>query len=235
LESAHRWGLTLLTPHNPLWPQQFGDLGPHQPLAVWVAGDPGVVTNTATWLAVVGSRRASPAGVAATRAVVTAVGGVEDSPRAGIISGGAHGIDVAAHRAGLDASLPSLAVLAGGLDSLYPVAHHGIFTEIVHKGALLSESPCGRRPRAEMFLHRNRLIAALARAVVVVEAAHRSGAINTASHAATLGREIRVVPGRWSDPLSQGCLRLVREGTATVLTTPHEVGELLGWHLISPV
>ena len=99
--------------------------------------------------------------------------------------------------------------------------------QISASGVVLSESPCTTRPRGELFLHRNRLIAALSHGVVVVEAAFRSGAMNTASHAAALGREVGVVPGRWSDATSAGCFRIARERGAVILSEPADVAMLL--------
>jgi DNA processing protein len=145
----------------------------------------------------------------------------------GVVSGGAVGIDRAAHQAALDSQKPQIAVLAGGLDQLYPRANVGLFQQIKISGILLSEAPATIVSEAHRFLHRNRLIAALSNAVVVVEAAWRSGAMNTASHAAALGRGLGVVPGRWEDQRSAGCFRVVRERGALVLSEPGDIELLL--------
>jgi DNA processing protein len=213
-------GIKLMSSSDSEWPAGLADLGEHQPMTLWVLGDRQVLAAPRSWVAVVGSRRASPAGISATRALV----GTEALRGLGIVSGGATGIDTAAHRAALDGEHPTIAVLAGGLDSLYPAENRGLFRQISEAGVLLTEAPCGVRSLPERFLHRNRLIAALATVVVVIEAAHRSGAVNTAHHAAALGREVAIVPGRWSDPLSAGCWRLVREQSATVLSEPADIG-----------
>jgi DNA processing protein len=210
----------VLTPDSALWPSGLLDLGPYQPHTLWLSGDSTVLTRGSSWLAVVGSRTASPWGLRATRAVVAS----DLVQGRGIISGGAVGIDCAAHQAALEHNRPQVAVLAGGLDALYPRAHHALFEDIRNAGILLSEAPCTIRSEGHRFLHRNRLIAALSSAVVVVEAGWRSGAMNTASHAAALGRGLGVVPGRWEDAKSAGCFRVVRERGAIVLSEPDDVG-----------
>ncbi|MGB4713356.1 MAG: DNA-processing protein DprA, partial [Pontimonas sp.] len=110
---------------------------------------------------------------------------------------------------------------------VYPSENTALMSQIEERGAVFSEAPCGLRIRPERFLARNRLIAALSDGVVVVEAAYRSGAINTAHHAAGLGRQIGVVPGRWGDPAARGCFRIARDVGAMVLTEAADVGFLL--------
>jgi DNA processing protein len=181
------------------------------------------VLSTGRALAVVGSRAPSGAGLAHTTAIVAGpwCEGVT------IVSGGATGIDTAAHQSALTYRRPTVAVLAGGLESVYPPANTALMSVISEVGAVISEAPCGLVMKPERFLARNRLIAALSNALVVVEATYRSGAMNSASHAAALGREIAVVPGRWEDPRSQGCFRIARERGAMILTEPADVGLLL--------
>jgi DNA processing protein len=216
-------GVRVLSERDSQWPLGLADLGDHQPLSLWILGETDLLPAPTGFVGIVGSRRASPAGVSATRALVVA----EVVGERGVVSGGATGIDSAAHHAALERSIPTIAVVAGGLDHLYPAENRGMFARIASAGAVVAEAPCGVRPAPERFLDRNRLIAALASVLVVVEAAHRSGALNTAHHAASLGREVAVVPGRWSDPLSAGCWRLVREQSAAVLSEPADLA-LLG-------
>ncbi|MCF8550077.1 MAG: DNA-protecting protein DprA [Pontimonas sp.] len=216
-------GVGVMSDRDPRWPVGLLDLGDHQALSLWFLGDPQLLQVTPGFVGMVGSRQASPSGVSATRSLVVR----EILGKRGVISGGATGIDTAAHGAALERGIPTVAVVAGGLDRLYPAENLGMFSRIAASGVLLAEAPCGVRPAPERFLDRNRLIAALASVVVVVEAAHRSGALNTAHHAASLGREVAVVPGRWSDPLSAGCWRLVREQSAGVLSEPGDLA-LLG-------
>lgn len=226
LTLAGELGLDTLHPGEPGWPAGLDDLGEYAPHTLWVAGNPVIADSVSPWVAVVGSRRASSVGVDATRALIAS----EWASSVGVVSGGALGIDAAAHTAALARGLATIAVVAGGLDSLYPPGNLGLFRRIIRSGALISESPCTERPLPHRFLSRNRIIAALADAVIVVEAAARSGALNTAGHAAALGRPTGVVPGRWGDPLSAGCWRIVRERRGVVLTEPDDGWLLLGSH-----
>jgi DNA processing protein len=216
-------GVQVMANRDPHWPEGLRALGNHEPPSLWVLGHTQVLHAVPGWVGIVGSRHASPSGVSATRSLVAQ----EVLGQRGVISGGATGIDTAAHQAALERGIPTLAVVAGGLDRLYPAENLGMFARIAREGAVIAEAPCGVRPAPERFLDRNRLIAALASVLVVVEAAHRSGALNTAHHAASLGREVAVVPGRWSDALSAGCWRLVREQSAGVLSEPGDLA-LLG-------
>ena len=218
-----RLPITMVAPGDTHWPRGLDDLGPYAPLGLWVRGNPELLVDTSPTLAVVGSRAATAQGLAHTKAII-------EGPwceGVAIISGGARGIDTAAHRSALDHRRPTLAVLAGGLESVYPSENTRLMASVAETGVVLSESPCTTAPRGELFLHRNRLIAALAEAVVVVEARFRSGALNTASHASALGRSVAVVPGRWGDAATAGCFRLVRERGALVLSEPADIGMVL--------
>ncbi len=145
-----------------------------------------------------------------------------------MFSGGAYGIDGTAHRAALRAGGRTAAVLAGGVDRPYPSGHAQLFERIVASGALVSEVPCGTAPTKWRFLARNRVISALARATVVVEAGGRSGSLNTAGHAAELGRPLGAVPGPITSTTSAGCHRLLRDYDARCITSVADVRELLG-------
>jgi DNA processing protein len=175
-------------------------------------------------VALVGARAASRYGetVVARMAADLVAEGVA------IISGGAFGIDAAAHRATLGAGGRTAAVMAGGVDRLYPAGNEQMLREVAGTGVILSELPPGSAPRRERFLSRNRLIAALADATVVGEAGWRSGARNTASHAAGLVRPVGAVPGPVTSASSAGCHRMVRDGIATLVTDAAEVLELVG-------
>jgi DNA processing protein len=143
-----------------------------------------------------------------------------------VVSGGAYGIDGMAHRATLASGGSTVAVMAGGIDRLYPAGHEALLSRIVEDGAVVSEVPCGTPPTRWRFLQRNRLIAALARATIVIEAGHRSGALNTARHADQLSREVGVVPGPITSAASAGCHRLLREGGAHCVTSVPEIMQL---------
>ena len=143
-----------------------------------------------------------------------------------IVSGGAYGIDAAAHRATLASGGVTVAFLAGGADRLYPAGNSELLRRIASEGVVAAELPPGSAPTRWRFLMRNRLIAAAASATVVVEAGHRSGSLNTAGHAAHMGRPLGAVPGSVLSPASAGCHRLIREYAATCVTTPDEMAEL---------
>ena len=209
-------------PGDPLWPAALDDLGDTRPLGLWFRGDGKVLARAGA--AVVGSRDSSPYGVkiATDVAYELADSGVN------VVSGGAFGIDVAAHRGALAADGYTVAVSACGVDRYYPASHADLYLEILRRGgAVCSEAPPGAAPHKHRFLSRNRIIAALSRAVVVVEAPFRSGALSTAHHAMTIGRPVGAFPGPVTSPRSSGCHRLLREGAACVTQTG-EVLELMG-------
>jgi DNA processing protein len=147
-----------------------------------------------------------------------------------VVSGGAYGVDAAAHRGALAAEAPTVAVLSCGVDRPYPAAHGALFHRIAEAGLLVSEWPPGCAPLRHRFLVRNRLIAALTRGTVVVEAAARSGAQATAQRARRLGRQVLVVPGPVTSAMSVGCHELLRDTDvgATLVTTAAQVIEAVG-------
>jgi len=222
LDAARRAGVRLLIPDDADWPRGLDDLGPHAPLCLWIRGTP--VPRQRSAVAIVGARAATPYGAHVATEIAA------ECARAGIvvISGAAYGIDAAAHRAALHVGGSTVAVLAGGVDRPYPAGHDDLITQIATEGTVVSEVPCGGAPTKWRFLSRNRLIAALTGATVVVEAAHRSGALNTAHHAASLGRTLGAVPGPVTSAASAGCHRLLRETDAVCVTRGAEVLQLLG-------
>ncbi|GAA3115020.1 DNA-processing protein DprA [Planomonospora alba] len=224
LAEGERTGARLVVPGDAEWPTQLDDLGDVRPHALWLHGEADLRFACIRSVAVVGSRAATPYG-----AHVAAEFGAGLSERGhGVVSGGAYGVDGAAHRGALAGGAPTVAVLACGADVTYPSAHHDLFAAVRGQGVLVSECPMGVRPTRPRFLVRNRLIAALARGTVVVEAAVRSGALNTAGHAVALNRVLAAVPGPVTSDTSVGCHRLIRQGAAICVTTPAEMAELVG-------
>ena len=136
-------------------------------------------------------------------------------------------IDAAAHRGALVTQAATIAVLACGLDQPYPAGHAALFEEIAGDGLMVSEWPPGRRPARLRFLIRNRVIAAMTCGTVVVEAGERSGALNTARHAAELGKPLMAVPGPVTSAQSAGCHRIIREWGATCVTRAADIIEML--------
>lgn len=223
LDVMRRRGGTVLLPDDPRWPAGLDDLGDAAPLCLYVLGSPAMARLTARAVAVVGSRASTDYGTGVTRDLC--VGLAERGVT--VVSGGAYGIDATAHRAATVDGGPALAVMAGGLDRLYPVDNAELLMRVTECGAVVSEAPPGTSPMRQRFLARNRLIAALAQATVVVEAAWRSGALSTARHAAELLRPVGAVPGPVTSMASAGCHRLLREGAAVCVTDVGEVLELV--------
>lgn len=195
----------------------------HSPLALWVLGQARLDDLAQRAVAIVGTRAATAYGehVAAD----LAAGLVERDVT--VVSGGAYGIDGAAHRATLGSDGFTVAVLAGGVDVPYPSGHSGLLHRIARDGLVISEYPPGVRPARHRFLTRNRLVAALSDATVVVEAGARSGAANTAAWARALGRPVCAVPGPVTSASSVGCHALLRAG-ANLVTRAAEVVEVMG-------
>lgn len=220
-DHAARVGARILTPGDEAFPGALRDLGPAMPHALYVRGEADVAAMLADGIAVVGSRACTSYGshVAAELSAAAI-----DRGRA-TVSGGAYGIDVVAHRAALAAGGPTLAVMAGGVDRWYPAGNSALLDAVCASGAVISEVPPGWAPHRSRFLTRNRLIATAA-ATVVVEAAHRSGALSTARHAAQLSRPVAAVPGPVTSAASGGCHRLIRDGVAVIATRFAEIDEL---------
>ncbi len=222
LAQMGRRGVRVLLPGDPEFPSQLLDL-PEPPLALWVRGPLDLRTSALRSVAVVGSRACTAYGQRATHALA---GGLAAEGWA-IVSGAAFGIDAAAHRAAVDMSGPTIAVLACGIDVAYPRAHDALLARIGDVGALVSELPPGSAPLKHRFLARNRVIAALTRGTVVVEAARRSGAIATANRALELGRTVMAVPGPITSMASSGTNRLLHEQSARAVADSAEVVSLL--------
>lgn len=195
------------------------------PLALWTRGPGSIEGATERAVALVGSRAATGYG---TRMTAVLTNGLVDRGRC-VISGGAYGIDGAAHRAALAAGGDTMAVMACGLDIDYPTDHGLLFDEIARVGTIVTEYPPGMTASRHRFLARNRLVAALSKAVVVVEAGHRSGAKNTAAWARRLGVPLGAVPGPATSAMSVGCHALISDGDAVL------VGDVAGLErLVAP-
>ncbi|MGH3675264.1 MAG: DNA-processing protein DprA [Mycobacterium sp.] len=195
----------------------------HPPLALWTVGSAHLDEMAERAVAIVGTRASTAYGehVAAD----LAAGLVERDVT--VVSGGAYGIDGTAHRATLATDGFTVAVLAGGIDIPYPAGHAALLHRIAAQGLVVSEYPPGVRPARHRFLTRNRLVAALSGATVVVEAGARSGAANTAAWARALGRAVCAVPGPVTSAASVGCHALLRSG-AELVTRAADVVELIG-------
>jgi DNA processing protein len=247
IAAAEAVAARFLAPGDRDWPAQLDDLGEQRPIGIWAIGrwppgppdQPGTVaapdqpgrpsSPTATSVAgFAGSHAPEALSVVGARActgygsyVAGALGADLASAGVAVISGAALGIDAAAHRGALAVGGPTVAVLACGIDRVYPRAHEVLLRTIAERGAVLSELPPGATPTRFRFLHRNRIIAALGVGTVVVEAARRSGSLVTARLAAELGRVVMAVPGPVTSDQSNGTHELIRDGATLVSEYAH--------------
>lgn len=217
-------GTRLVCPPDPEWPRQLDELGLARPYALWLSGSADLRSACERSVSMVGSRAASGYGahVAAEIAADLAERGWT------IVSGGAYGIDAAVHRGVLAIGGTTMAVLACGVDHAYPTGHADLFGAIAADGLVVSEWPPGSHPTRLRFLIRNRVIAALTSGTVIVEAGERSGALNTARHAAELQRPLMAVPGPVTSAQSAGCHRIIREWGGALVTSAADVVDMLG-------
>src|SRR6478752_2452663 len=225
LATLQRLGGRIIIPTDELWPRQLADLGLQEPLCLWWRGVEQELPPAGRSVALVGSRDSTSYGASVTGDLAYSLAQRGFT----IISGGAYGIDAHAHKAALAGSaggVPTIAVMVGGVDRFYPAGNEDLLRTVANRGAVLAEVPPGSAPTRYRFLQRNRLIAALASVTVVVEARWRSGALNTAHHAESLGRAVGAVPGSIHSANSAGCHRLLREGGAVCVTDAGEIAEL---------
>ena len=220
LDSAARCRARMLVPGDPQWPDGLDALGANSPVLLWMRGNGDLLRRPA--VAIVGARAATGYGEHVAMELAAGLSARDVV----VVSGGAYGIDGMAHRAALASGGGTIAVLAGGIDRLYPAGHEALLTRVADNGLLISEVPCGTPPTKWRFLQRNRVIAALAAATVVVEAGRRSGSLNTARLALGLGRPVGVVPGPITSAASTGCHAIVREQPVTLVTSTAEIMEL---------
>lgn len=213
LTNGTAMGLRLICFADPTYPEMLRHI-PDPPPVLWAMGDLTVLQHPA--IAVVGARNASSLGTRMTRKIVTDLGAAGYT----IVSGLARGIDAAAHKAALKTG--TIAVQAGGVDVVYPRENAALHDDIASQGLRLSENPLGLIPQARHFPQRNRIIAGLAQATLVVEGAIRSGSLITARDASDLGRDVMAVPGSPMDPRAAGCNALIRDG-ATLVRSAQDV------------
>ncbi|MFF7197642.1 DNA-processing protein DprA [Streptomyces sp. NPDC008079] len=223
LEAARRAGGRFVCPEDADWPGQLDDLGPQRPYGLWVRGQPSLRLWALRSVAVVGARACTDYGAH----MAARLGG--GLARAGwvVVSGAAYGVDGVVHRGALRAGGATIGVVASGVDVPYPPGNAQLIGEIAERGLLVGELPPGDHPTRSRFVLRNRVIAALTRGTVVVEARYRSGSLVTARRAAQLGRVTMGVPGPCTSGLSEGVHELLR-GDAVVVTDAAEVIEMVG-------
>ncbi|MFI1015671.1 DNA-processing protein DprA [Streptomyces sp. NPDC020965] len=223
LEAIAAAGGRFLCPGDREWPTQLDALGDARPVGLWVRGGPDLRKWAVRSVAVVGARACTPYG--AHMATLLGTGLAERGWV--VVSGAAYGVDGSAHRGALAAGGATVAVLACGVDVGYPRGHARLIGRIVEQGLVIGELPPGDHPTRSRFILRNRVIAALTRGTVVVEAEHRSGSLVTARCAAKLGRHTIGVPGPATSGLSAGVHELLR-GEGVLVTDADDVAELVG-------
>lgn len=222
LDHIERLGGCYLLPSDPHWPTTL-EGSDDAPWGLWVRGRAEALRELGDdAVAIVGARAATRYGIGVTHEITA------QACRAGhsVVSGGAYGIDTAALRAAVATAPATVCVFAGGLDQWYPAHNASLFEGLIAHGAAISAYPPRSRPARWRFLDRNWLIAALSAGTLVVEASARSGALNTAKHARTLGRHLGAVPGPVGSAMSVGCHDLIRDG-AQLITSGRDLSEMV--------
>ena len=220
---ATNCGAECVIPGHAGWPRQLDDLGDTAPYLLWQRGGGQLRPALLRSVAVVGARACTHYG----RAVAQSLGSDLATRSWAVVSGGAFGIDAAAHAGALAVDGITVLVTAGGVDRPYPQSHDELFARVAKTGAVVSETPLGAGVARHRFLVRNRVIAALSRGTVIVEAARRSGARATAEAAHNLTRHVMAVPGPVTSDMSAGCHELIRNGQAVLVTGSEDVVELV--------
>jgi DNA processing protein len=223
IAAACRDDIRLICPGDVDWPEALDQLGQARPYALWLRGNGDLRFACSRSVSMVGSRAATGYGTHVAGEIAADLG----ERGWAVVSGGAYGIDAAAHRGALAAEAVTIAVLACGVDYPYPAGHANLFAAIAVQGLLMSEWPPGRHPGRMRFLVRNRVIAGLGCGTVIVEAGERSGALNTARHAADLGKPLMAVPGPVTSAQSAGCHRIIRDWGASCVTRAADIIEML--------
>ena len=215
-------GGVFITPEDNDWPISLADLAT-QPIGLVIAGDRSVLLKLDKSISIVGSRQPTNYGLQLSYSLASQA----SLTQLVVVSGGAYGIDTASHQGALSVGGLSIAVLAGGINRLYPLENQKLFKDITKSGLLISEVMPNTESKPYRFLIRNRLIAALSRSTVVVEAKFISGSIRTARDAAEIFRPVFAIPGPVTSPLSEGCHRLIAERVADIATSLDEILEVI--------
>lgn len=215
-------GGVFITPEDNDWPISLADLAT-PPIGLVIAGDRSVLLKLDKSISIVGSRQPTNYGLQLSYSLASQA----SLAQLVVVSGGAYGIDTASHQGALSVGGLSIAVLAGGINRLYPLENQKLFNDITKSGLLISEVMPNTESKPYRFLIRNRLIAALSRSTVVVEAKFISGSIRTARDAAEIFRPVFAIPGPVTSPLSAGCHRLIAERVADIATSLDEILEVI--------
>lgn len=224
LEFADRKNVRILSINDPAYPDRLRDCN-DAPVALFYIGNADL--NRKKVISIVGTRKCTQYGKDICRTFVADIR--RYYPDALIVSGLAYGIDIHAHRAALDNQMDTVAVLAHGLDRIYPSPHRETAVQMIHQGGLLSEYVSGTTPEKINFVRRNRIIAGMADATIVAESADRGGSLITADIAASYNRDVFAFPGRVFDQYSQGCNRLIKEQKAVAIQNAEDLIHAMNW------
>jgi DNA processing protein len=222
IEFAEQKGIRVLTCLDEAYPHRLKQC-PDRPVVLFLDGNARL--NGKRYVGIVGTRRVSPYGEMLTEQLVESLAGQGIT----IVSGLAYGVDIVAHKAALKHGLPTIGVLAHGLDTLYPSAHRTVARKMVEAGGLLSDFPSGTKPDKENFPKRNRIVAGICDAVVVVESGESGGSMITAEYANNYNREVFAFPGRIGDELSAGCHKLIKTHKAALIESGDDLLRYMGW------
>ena len=218
----HQADIQIITPWEEVYPQRLKHIY-GVPTLLYFRGN--AELNKARIISIVGTRRATDYG---KKVVETILNALSAYPLL-VVSGLAYGVDIHAHRTALELGLPTLAVLAGGVDTIYPAPHKKVAEAMLARGGLLSEHPLATKPEAHQFAARNRIIAGIADATIVVEAGKSSGALITANYANEYNREVFAVAGSIYEPYSAGCHQLIKTHQAHLLTSAADIIDMMNW------
>lgn len=222
LRQANKEGVQILFYTDPTYPARLKQF-PDAPALLYWQGNANL--NAPLTVGIVGTRKATKYGKAITEQIIA-----ELQPlKATVISGLAYGIDIVAHREAVKSGLPTLGVLGSGLDRIYPHEHTSTARQMTTNGGVLTEYTFGTSPAAPHFPNRNRIIAALSDALIVVEAARKGGALITAEYANMYNREVFAVPGNLGQTYSEGCNELIKSHKAHIFTSVEAMAELMNW------
>ena len=224
---ARQHGISILIPTDPAYPARLLEVCTDAPLALYYRGNADL--NAVHTLAIVGTRRSTEYGRDLVNTICRDLASV--FPDLLIISGLAYGTDINAHRAALENGLPTVGVLAHGLDTIYPSTHRNTAARMTEHGGLLTEYPTLTRPDGINFLHRNRLIAGIAEATLVVESRERGGSLTTARLANEYSLTVMACPGRTTDQASVGSNRLIQTHSAALVTSAADIVRTIGWQV----
>lgn len=222
IEKATERGLRIICISNPEYPKYLADCHDAPVLLYYIGQE---ILDHPRAIAIVGSRKATEYGKSMVNEFIAEWKKLDIM----VVSGLAYGIDIEAHRAALKHDIPTLGVLGSGLGWIYPALHKKTVEEMKEKGGILSEFPYLTKPDAENFPQRNRVVAGMSQVTIVIEAAEKGGALITAGIADSYNKEVMAMPGRVGDPMSKGCLQLIRDHKAHILTDPSDLPKLMGW------